>query len=707
MRRISARKWRMAMEQIAKGVWKAVLGEPEELTPVYFREGSIRSEALESMGEASLPEALSRLHYEVTVRGITVTIPMSTTEDIFGFGLQLKSLNQAGRKRRIRVNSDPPADTGESHAPAPFYVSSAGYGLFVDTFRYADFYMGTSVRKGVSADKREVNQKHKEFSESALYAFKRASEEREIIIDIPGAKGITLYFFAGNISEAVRRYNLFSGGGCLIPMWGLGVWYRIYGGSDQAKALSLAEEFRREQIPVSVLGLEPGWHSHSYSCTYQWSSMFPDPDRMTGELRSRGYQVNLWEHAFVYPAAEFYDELLPYSGSYEVWNGLVPDFADPSACEIFGGYHEKNFIEKGIGGFKLDECDNSDYNPSNWSFPDSTSFPSGMDGEQMHNAIGVLYQKLLNRLYRKHGKRTASQVRSSGALAAPYPFFLYSDLYGHRDFIRGMASAGFSGLLWSPEVRSCVSGEDLLRRVETVVFSPQALLNCWRIPNPPWKQVDTAKNLADEWMENSEYYTEVCRRYLSLRMSLLPYLYSAYMEYYLTGRPPVRALVMDYEKEERAAQIDSEYLFGDSLLVCPLTLEDGTERTIWLPEGRWHSFFTGEILEGGREYTIHADYDEIPVYVKDGALLPLAQPVPYVDENTVFQVRIRSYGSGEGSFILYEDDFTGLAAEKGDYNTLTVTRDQAGRITWKREGKEPERYQIAGLWKEGAADGEM
>ena len=70
------------MEQIAKGVWKAVLGEPEELTPVYFREGSIRSEALESMGEASLPEALSRLHYEVTVCGITVTIPMSTTEDI-------------------------------------------------------------------------------------------------------------------------------------------------------------------------------------------------------------------------------------------------------------------------------------------------------------------------------------------------------------------------------------------------------------------------------------------------------------------------------------------------------------------------------------------------------------------------------------------------------------------------------------------------
>ena len=151
------------MEQIAKGVWREVLGEPEKLTPVYFREQGIRLEALEQMEEAELPETLSRLQYEITTRGITVTIPMSTTEDIYGFGLQLKSLNQAGRKRRIRVNSDPPADTGESHAPAPFYVSTAGYGLFADTFRYADFYMGTSVRKGISADKKEVNQKHKEF----------------------------------------------------------------------------------------------------------------------------------------------------------------------------------------------------------------------------------------------------------------------------------------------------------------------------------------------------------------------------------------------------------------------------------------------------------------------------------------------------------------------------------------------------------------
>ncbi|MEY8355545.1 TIM-barrel domain-containing protein [Lachnospiraceae bacterium 54-53] len=473
------------IEIIANGVWKLVLGEPEELTPARYQKFKMNETGLESLPERKiLPETFRSLEWKKTKRGIAVSLPMETTEDIYGFGLQLKSLNMAGRKRRIRVNSDPPADTGESHAPAPFYVSSAGYGLFADTFRYADFFMGTNSEKGRSAGKTEVNQVHKEFSESALYALKRAGEKRTIIIDIPGVSGISLYIFSGQLKEVVQRYNLFSGGGPLVPMWGLGVWYRTYGGSDQEKVLRMAEEFRNEHIPVNVFGLEPGWHSHSYSCTYEWSYLFPEPEKMIEDLRNQDYKINLWEHAFVYPAAPIYQDLLPYSGDYEVWNGLVPDFAHEKAVEIFSDYHEKELVDKGIMGFKLDECDNSDYNPSNWSFPEISSFPSGMNGEQMHNGIGLLYQNLLNNIYRKKNLRTYSQVRASGALAAPLPFVLYSDLYNHRDFIRGIATSGFSGLLWSPEVRSCENGIDFLRRIQTVIFSAQALL-----PSGPWSLI--------------------------------------------------------------------------------------------------------------------------------------------------------------------------------------------------------------------------
>ncbi len=681
-----------SMEQIANGIWKLIIGEPEALTPAAFQIEPMKTKALNKLPHRDrIPGIYKEMEYKIGVRGVTVTLSMDTGEDIYGFGLQLKSMNHAGRKRRIRVNSDPPADTGESHAPAPFYISTAGYGLMADTFRYADFYMGTNSEKGVSSLKTEINLKHKEFSESALYALKRAKEKRKIIIHIPHVKGIVLYLFSGELLEIVQRYNLFSGGGCLPPMWGLGVWYRAYGGSDQEKILQIGKELRKDGIPVDVLGLEPGWQSHSYSCTYAWSSLFPQPDRMIKALSSQGFKINLWEHAFVYPASEIYDKLLPYSGDYEVWNGLVPDFADKKVWEIFGGYHEKELVEKGIYGFKLDECDNSDYNPSNWSFPDDSEFPSGLDGEQMHNGIGYLYQSMIHWIYKKRNIRTLSQTRSSGALSAPLPFVLYSDLYDHRDFIRGMVTSGFCGMLWSPEVRSCENPQDLLRRVETVVFSAQALLNCWRIPNPPWKQVDTEKNLNNEFMEEWEDYTEVCRKYLSLRMSLLPYLYSAFVQYHQKGIPPVRAVILDYPEDERAAALDDQYMFGDSMMVCPLTLEDGTFRKVWLPEGKWYHFFTGEVFTGGQEYEISAEYDQIPVFVADGALIPLAEPVSYVAADTVFQIQIRSYGNGESYFPLYEDEFeTEEDLEKG--NVVMIKRDSEGKVTWKCYGTGAGRY---------------
>lgn len=99
-----------------------------------------------------------------------------------------------------------------------------------------------------------------------------------MIIDIPSVDGVTLYLFEGNIMEVAQRYNLFSGGGCVPPMWGLGMWFRMYGGSSETEAKQFAEQFRQEKLPIDVLGLEPGWHSHSYSCTYRWSKLFPNHD---------------------------------------------------------------------------------------------------------------------------------------------------------------------------------------------------------------------------------------------------------------------------------------------------------------------------------------------------------------------------------------------------------------------------------------------
>lgn len=680
------------MEQIAKGIHRIVLGKPEKYTPAYFRAFPVKKEAIGQLPvskKCSLRE--EDFKWKKTTRGITVTLPITSEEDIYGFGLQLRNFNQAGKRRYMKVNSDPVADTGEGHAPVPFYISSAGYGLFVNTFRYATFLMGTNSERGGSRGMTAENEPHEEFSEAALYALKRAKEERRIVIDIPSAEGIELYLFEGNFMEAVQRYNLFSGGGCLPPMWGLGMWYRVYGGGGEQDVKRLADLFREEKLPVDVLGLEPGWHSHSYSCTYKWSDLFPHPDRLIREMTRMGYKLNLWEHLYVYPKAPFYEELYPYSGDYEVWNGLVPDFAMEEACDIFEKYHEEAFVEKGIAGFKLDECDNSDYNPSNWGFPDASEFPSGMDGEQMHRAIGVLYQNLIYRIYQGKNRRTYSQVRSSGALASPLPFVLYSDLYDHKQFIRGVVNSGFSGLLWCPEVRDCANGDDLLRRLQTVVFSGQALINGWRLPNPPWEQTDIHKNLAGERMETARYYTEECRKLFELRMRLLPYLYSAYAEYQKTGKPPVRALVMDYPEDGRVRTIDDEYLFGESMLVCPLTYEDGTSRKVYLPAGNWYDLFTGEMTVGGRELKIQADYDKIPVFVREGAIVPLAKPVPCVEKDTVFEMEVKIFGEADGKFVLYSDDFESFDYEK-QQDMVTIEKHPGEAVKISQDGET--RYRI-------------
>lgn len=682
------------MQQIAKGIQKITFGTPEQYTPEYFRQFSIKKEEIEQIPVSrSSGITEDQIHWKKTKRGITVTLPMETREDIYGFGLQLQGFNQAGRRRYIKVNSDPVANTGESHAPVPFYISSAGYGLFVNTFRYTTFLCGTNSEKGQSAGMTSENEPHEEFSEAAIYALKRAKEERKVIIDIPAAEGVELYLFEGNIPEVVQRYNLFSGGGCVPPMWGLGMWYRIYGGSDEKTLEKLAEQFRDEKIPMDVLGLEPGWHSHSYSCTYKWSYLFPHPDEMIEKMSEQGYRLNLWEHLYVYPKAPFYKELMPYSGDYEVWNGLIPDFATKEASKLFENYHRDTFVKKGIAGFKLDECDNSDYNPSNWAFPDSTEFPSGMDGEQMHLAIGTLYQNLIYRIYRQENRRTYSQVRSSGALAAPLPFVLYSDLYDHKQFIRGVVNSGFSGLLWCPEVRDCANGDDLLRRLQTVVFSAHALINSWRIPSPPWKQTDIEKNLAGETMDTATYYTEECRKLFALRMSLLPYLYSAFVEYSHTGKPPIRALVLDYPEDMEARMVDDEYLFGDSMLVCPLTYEDGTSRKVYLPQGRWYNFFTGEEAEGGQMFEIHAAYDEIPVFVKDGAMIPVANPVLHIDKDTVFEMTVKIFGEADGRFVIYEDDFDTFAYEEKQ-KQIVIEKHPGSELTIQAESGKMSRYRF-------------
>ena len=329
--------------------------------------------------------------------------------------------------------------------------------------------MGNKKKKPVSVQQKniEVNDGWSNLSGSESSGFGANSE---VLVEVPNTKGVDVYIFGGpTMLNAVQRYNLFAGGGVLPPRWGLGFWYRVQLDFKQEEVKAMGEYFRTQKIPCDVLGLEPHWQTHSYPCSYVWSNNFPDPAKMLNDLKAAHFKINLWEHAFVHSSSPVYNDLLPYSGDYAAFDGLVPDFINKEARAIYGKYHQSAHVDIGVSGYKADECDNSDFT-GNWSFPEISGFPSGADGEQMHSLLGIKYQDTLLEIFNKKQQLTYGLVRSSGALAAPYPFVLYSDLYDHKTFIHGIAQSGFSGLLWTPEVRDAVNNEDLVRRLQSVIF---------------------------------------------------------------------------------------------------------------------------------------------------------------------------------------------------------------------------------------------
>jgi len=674
-------------ESVLPGIWRATIGTAEQHTPVKTRligpaEASLRG--LPPIAQLPLKGATG----SADARGAELTLPLEAGELLYGFGLQFFSLQQRNKKRTIRVNADPKSDSGDSHAPVPFYVTSRGYGVLVDTFRHAQFYCGQAHPKPTKPEA------HKNNDVVTPADIRRADRgvSGEVRVEVPRVAGVDVYLFAGpSMLNVVERYNLFSGGGVQPPEWALGFWYRPEMHLDATEVLKLAQEFRERKIPCDVLGLEPGWQTHAYSCSFAWEpTRFPDPKRFVDSVGRLDYRVNLWEHAFTHPSSPVFPALVPYSGDYAVWQGVVPDFAAEPARRIFGDYHGKALIDVGVSGFKLDECDGSDFTEG-WSWPDFSRFPSGLDGEQMHGAFGLRYQHAVLEAFRKRGLSTFGLVRSSGALAAPYPFVLYSDLYDHKQFIRAMLNAGFSGLLWCPEVRDADSEEDLLRRLQSVVFSPLAMVNAWYIRNPPWKQIDRDRNNADNFAKGWESLEDRCREILGWRMSMVPYLRSAFAQYAANGTPAFRAPILDFPNDTAMQAVDDQYMMGDRLLVAPLFAGD-PERAVVLPAGDWHDFWTGERVSGAQRIRVAKSFKHIPVYVRGNALVPWAEVGASSNDPATRRLRVRVYGDGS----------LGWQGRGPDLEGLSLTWNAANSQVHAATATHAERpYQITGWDKIG------
>jgi alpha-D-xyloside xylohydrolase len=289
-------------------------------------------------------------------------------------------------------------------------------------------------------------------------------------------------------------------------------------------------------------------------------------------------------------------------------------------------------------------------------------------------------------------------VRSSQALAAPYPYVLYSDLYDHATFIKSVAKAGFSGLLWTPEVRDARTDEDLVRRLQAVAFSPMALINAWYIRNPPWMQIHRDANNKGQLAPDWERLEAACRSILELRMRFVPYLHAAFVRYHREGLPPFRALVMDFPDDPQTWTVDDQFMMGAGLMVAPVVAGQ-PDRAIYLPEGTWFDYWTGARHDGKRSIKVTVPLEQIPLFLKEGTLLPLADASSHTGDPAARRLTVLVGGDGAGSASVFEDD-------EGVPPALSEVRlswnGQAGAVERVGEHAGP-RYEIAGWRRMGTS----
>lgn len=589
---------------------------------------------------------------------IILKMAISARENIYGAGLNFRSMRNENKVIHLRADHFGGADNGRTHAPIPFHVSNEGYGLLIDSPQPISYYVGTAHRRDET-----VKPASKDRNTDEDWRPYNAPDYIEIAIT---ANAVKLVLFEGeSLLETVQKFNLYCGGGFIPPRWGLGFWFRTPLKYSACDVMAVVDKFKEHDFPLDVIGLEPGWQSSSYPCTYEWSGdRFSDPGQFLKSLQERNIRVNLWENPYIAETAGLYPELEGYSGSHMVWCGIAPDYTIPEVRSILQEQHDREHVALGVSGYKLDESDGYD----SWLWPDHAEFPSGRSAIAVRNVYGLLFQRITYEIYRRRDQRTYGLTRSTNVGGVGLPYVLYNDCYDFDEYTTALCSCGFIGALWCPEVRNANSAEDWLRRFQMVALSPMAMLNAWVDGTEPWSYSEVAEEV---------------RAAIRLRYALMPYLYTAFAHYHFDGIPPFRPLVMDFgdfmddtaDKAKldgtanpyqiaRRKEVIDQYMMGESIMVV-IVKPGQCERDVILPPGKWYHYDSGLYAGNGEVIRLSVGpHDPLPLFVKDGSVIPLQEDA---------KLTTRKYGQAEGSYLLYEDDGESFGYERGEFRFRQVT----------------------------------
>lgn len=578
-------------------------------------------------------------------------------EHFFGFGERMDFIDQLGKKLTLDVGRGTASDHEQgaynileaNYSPVPFFMSTRGYGIFLHNANPSTWDMGCSFLKN--------------------YSF--------------GASGgeLDYYFIYGpSFKDILRNYTLLTGTSPLLPRSAMGLHVGTYSGgtwghediTSQYYVVALAKKFRDLGIPVDILHLDSTWRifgkiNGKGGTSFEWRQPgFPDPKAMFDSLYALNYQMvglhirpridNGDIHNYL-DQAKALGLTYPENGK----PGDFPNFFDQKAVDWWWANCLKPLADMGCKFVKTDE--GSAFGRVGNELVDKTG-PQGKEIARLHNLFPIAYAKAPFLKFQENNQmRGLEHTREGFAGIQRYPFIFAGDWPSLWQYFKPVIRAGLNiGLSGVPAWAHCMGGfeqvadpELYVRWVQFGMFSPIAHLFGMEHPNykEPWSYGAEAQ--------------EIFTKYDKLRYRLIPYLYSAYYQSYLTGTPVIQALVFNYPQDVNTYSIDDQYFFGDQMMVCPVTVKGAKSRTVYLPEGQWVDYWTGEKFDGKKNILTLTPLTKLPIYIKAGAIIPMQPDMQYFGEKPVDPVTLDIYPSGNSSGKLYEDDGKSLNYQKGEF----------------------------------------
>ncbi len=580
--------------------------------------------------------------------GFRIAVPLLAEERLFGLGDENRTMIMKRGHRAIIWQTNV-----TSYGPIPYLMSDAGWAILVNCTYGHVFDVG-------------------------------ASDKTQLLIDSDQGVLDFYLFFAADLAGLLEAMTAVAGRPVLLPKSAYGLTFVC---NEEETARQLIEDslmFRKLQIPLDYMGLEPGWMEKHYdfSLDKKW-----DPDRFylpTWEkdnysgswsffynLRQLGVKLSLWlccNYDFFW--AEENSQLNLESKSFAGAEIKDPRFAQAFVMDkvtkpgVKWFEHLKKFVDQGAEAFKLDGSNQI------IEHPDRLWAGQYTDAE-IHNIYPLIYAKQMKEGYEEYtGKRALLNTPGLYAGSQQYAASWAGDTGGKLPTLVSILNLALCG----HANHSCDLDISSLASLHYGFFMPWIQQNGWRNWMYPW--------MLGEEIEN------IYRDYAQLRSSLFPYIYATAHQAAATGLPIARPLSLVYP-EPAYDEILHQFMFGDAFLIAAF-LSDVT-----LPAGDWYDFWTEELYQGGQtlSYTPPAGKGG-PAFVKAGSIIVRQDWMPYLSHHIPERLYIHVYPGADGEFILYEDDGETYGYQKGQLARTRIRlvdkKDQLQLLVQRRQGEFPE-----------------